>query len=782
MFTSPQCTLGGELLDANVTPISAVYCDPSGAVWAVDASGTRVFHFSASAVADAIASASALSGASFLGVAASESSAVPRFECGEGDHVVGVVFLTTRPASPAVACIATAEGRLVLADPAGPVGGLRQCDLSTPLTAVAPVSVDEAGAAAENGPGVLVSSFDGTFSEVVFVEWEGEDEAEEVRATGLFRIRGCLQSVILDGGCERILTITQRGDVDVWNWRKGFDETLSFGMPAYSVDDYGAPSCSILLSGGQLWVGTVMGYIVAFALKPGASDGSPRHVWQAHRDAASVQSLLVMSLGRHVWSYAADGQALVWDAAAWTLQGSFQFPGDAVSTLHSGPSCVDTVLWATCTNSGAVTWFTVKEPLLRAEKLLSLDRGGCIVRLSDVERLHVLEALVSHLCLQLAQTEAADEEAEPSRHAMEEGEGGHETVANMTTPPHLDVALQQLGEDYPTARQLPPALASLVVGRRMVRRSLADAGVRARSFLEDIQLLLQEHRRHRGLQAQVQRCLAELRQELQPGEACDTLEDVVDTVRALARRMRDDSLAASTAMSSSERNHRTSSRARSGSAQDTSAMVSPPAGAGDGAAARRLEEDLRLERQRRERSEAQLAEVYDEKRELQRQLTQSTRQQEAYEERLLSLERLLATAKKAAAVKTAEAARFSEMEASLHEAHHTIDTLQAKLETLMRGRQESLHTAKENKSLHAELHTFEVKEQLARRAFASFIETQDFVLDRLSNMLQHADVDGDGPHAVSSLYEWLCGRVETQHAFLVGLKRDYTRQRAKDAA
>ncbi|ESL10918.1 hypothetical protein TRSC58_01341 [Trypanosoma rangeli SC58] len=790
MFASPQCTLGGELFDASRTPISAVYCDPSGAVWAVDAAETRAFHFSASAVANLIASASSLPAEPHLDVAA-KAPASPRFECGEGDHILAVVFPTTRHASHAVACIATTEGRLVLIDPEDPVGELRQCDLSTPLTAVTPVSMDGVSATVGNGTGVLVSSFDGTFSEVVFVEWEGEDKAE-VSATGLFRICGHLQAVVLDEAHERIITITQRGDVDVWNWRKGFDETLTFGMPAYSVDDYGEPSCSILLSGGQLWVGTVMGYIIVFALKPGVSDGSLQHVWQAHSDAIAIRSLLVMSLGRHIWSYAADGQVLVWDTAAWTLQGSFQFPGDAFSTLHGGLRCIDTIVWATGRTAGTVTWFTVKEPLLRAEKGLPLDRDRCMVRQSDAERFHVLEALVSHLCSQLMQDEADNEGAELpggrasangaelSEHPMEEGEERHKTVANMTTPPHLDVALQQLGEDYQVARLLPSAVASLVTGRRMVRRALTDAGARARSFLEDVQLLLQDYSRHRELQAQVQRCLADLRQVLQPGEACDTLDDVVDTVITLTRRTGDDSFLASPAKSSSERNCRTSSRPRSGSAPEFAAIALSLAGTGDGVAARQLEEDLRLERQRRECSEAQLTEVCDEKRELQRQLSQSMRQQEEYEERLLSLERRLAAAKKAAAMKTTEAALFSEMEASLHEAHQTTNALQAKLESLMRGREESIHVAKENKSLRAELHTFEAKEQLARRALASFIETQDLMLDKLNDVMQHADTGGDVPRGVSLLYEWLCDRVESQHAFMVELKRGYTRLRERD--
>ncbi|RNC43697.1 hypothetical protein TcCL_NonESM06641 [Trypanosoma cruzi] len=382
MLASPQCTLGGELLAANVTPISAVYCDPNGGLWAIHASGMCVFYFSASAVADIISSTSSSSSASFSGVAAigakSKAPSAPIFECSEEDQILAVVFPTTRNASRLFACIATTEGRLVLVDTEEPVNVLRQCDIGTLFTAVTPVPMDAACEAAEDGAGVLVSSFDGTFSEVVFVHWEGDDKAV-VSATGLFRIRGNLHNVILDEASKRILTITQHGEVDVWNWRKGFDETLSFGMLAYSADEYGEPSCSILLSGGRLWIGTMMGYIVVFHLRPGVSDGSPRHVWQAHSNAVAIRSLLLMSLGRHIWSYAADRQALVWDAEAWTLQGSFQFPGDGFSKLHGGLRCMDTIAWGIDETAGTVTWFTVKEPFCEqiVDYLLGATSASC---------------------------------------------------------------------------------------------------------------------------------------------------------------------------------------------------------------------------------------------------------------------------------------------------------------------------------------------------------------------------------------------------------------------
>ncbi|EKG01746.1 hypothetical protein TCSYLVIO_007250 [Trypanosoma cruzi] len=791
MLASPQCTLGGELLAANVTPISAVYCDPSGGLWAIHASGMCVFYFSASAVADIISSTSSSSSASFSGVAAIgaklKAPSAPIFECSEEDQILAVVFPTTRNASRLFACIATTEGRLVLVDTEEPVNVLRQCDIGTLFTAVTPAPMDAAGEAAEDGAGVLVSSFDGTFSEVVFVHWEGDDKAV-VSATGLFRIRGNIHNVILDEASKRILTITQHGEVDVWNWRKGFDETLSFGMLAYSIDDYGEPSCSILLSGGFLWIGTMMGYIVVFHLRPGVSDGSPRHVWQAHSNAVAIRSLLLMSLGRHIWSYAADRQALVWDAETWTLQGSFQFPGDGFSKLHGGLRCMDTIAWGIDETAGTVTWFTVKEPFLRADCGLSFGRDECVMPRGEVERLHLLETLVSHLCSQLLHAASSDEgtavrERSSSlndEHTTKNGVKEEEEEQNMATPPHIDLALQQLDEDHPSARLLPPAVASLVVGWRMVRRTLADAGMRSRSFLEDVQVLLQDNRRHKELQAQVRRCLAELRQELQHGDVCDTLDDVVDIFRALVRRVEEDSPAASPAHSAIDRNRQTSSRTHSGSTDDAIKTVPSLVEASDDVRARRLEEDLMHERQRRERSEMQLTEAYDEKRELQRQLTQSMRLQEDYEERLLSLERSLKTAKKAAAVTATEAARFSEMEANLNEAHHTIHLLQDKLEGLMRERQESLQTAQENKSLHAEVQNFQVKEQVARRALASFIETQDFMLDKLSDVLQHTNTDVELYSEVSSLYETFCSRVEMQHGFLVELKRGYARQRDKD--
>ncbi|KEG15427.1 hypothetical protein DQ04_00081260 [Trypanosoma grayi] len=778
--------MGGQLPSARVGAFSAVYCDPYGAVWTVGGSGTRVFYFSASAVAEQM---------SPLSASTVEEPSAPLFECNDSDSVLAVVFPTTCGGLRVFACIATAAGCLVLVDADAPTSVLLcQCDLGVPLTAVAAAPLNTTDTT-PNGAGntedalegeqkeyvqkigVLVSSFDGTFSEVVFVQWGDSNRSEAVDANGvatagLYRIRGRLHTVALDETRERIVTVTQRGDVDVWNWRRRADETLSFGMPAYRAEEHGEPSCCVLLRGGRLWVGTATGCIAAFLLKPSTADGAPQRVWQAHRKGLAVRSLLVMSLGRHVWSYADDRRACVWDVDTLTLQGSFQFPGDGFAALRCGARDVRTTMWGVDASAGTATWLSVQEPLLHADSCAVLAHKECIIRRGDVERFTVLEALVTHLCTLLQQQQQQQETAEEQEDDREVREG-----ADMSTPPHVELALQQLAEDYPTARALPSAVASLIVGQRMLRRALAEETLRSKSFLEDLQRLLVERRRHRELHAQVQRCLEELHGLLPREEQCESLDDVAVAVRSLLQR--NTSPSTSLLLTPTRNKPRGPSHTRSLSADGVAAAASPPAEARDDHT-HALQANLEEERRRRQHCEAQLVELDDERRELRQQLTQSVRQQEEYERRTVSLERSLKSAKKAAAVSSTEATRLCEMEASLHEARSTALALQQKVEALVRERHEA---AQVNASLQASLRRFEAKEQLARRAFANFIETQEHVLDDLGGMLQHADNVGDDDDknkalhtGVTDLHEWLCVRLGEQREFHAGLRRSYAQQ------
>nr|CCC89271.1 conserved hypothetical protein [Trypanosoma congolense IL3000] len=747
MFAPPECVMEGELPVTHEVSFSSIHCDHQGGVWAVDLNGTRVFRFPGPAAMESAQSPGGTSNLSEL-----------YFECTHDTEgrVLAVVFTTVRGQQlqqQMVACVATTTGCLVFGNVGQPNRVTQRVELGSEITAVVagPLgkgsspqrpggadnddlevsSVCHDGCAGEGG--VLVSSFDGTYSEVLYVrcnvgnsEEEPQPQDYDVDMVGLFRVQGRVCGLMVDETCERVVTVNEHGDVDVWNWQRGVDETASFGMPAYPAADYGVLSCCVLLGGFQLWIGTSRGFVVVFCLEraeddsapedinvaitrstvdgttSGASKGAPQRTWRAHGDAA-VRSLLVLSVGRFVWSYGADQQAHVWDATELVLRGSLQFPCESLSELRGGDQRLETIVWGVCGGSGKVTQFRVREPLPFDGQSLLFARDNHTAR-EQMERYGILNALVAHLCslLRPIYERIRDSSEKPlddedsiylyrSSGEGDESDGDPHEIAPLFMPPHADLALKQLESCHPTARYLPHAIASLVAGHRVASQLRYNNGRRGpTTFLEDLRFF----------------------QRRQQEEA-----HILHSLR--------------------------------------------------------LEADE--ERRARRDVETRLMEREEEVRDQQQRIEQSAHLHEEYERRLATLKRELKSAKSRAAVTSAGASRLTEMESSLHEAHCTVQGLQERLEGLMRERQHYLRVSEENKSLQALVRRFELKQQMAKRVIANFMATQDHVIDALADIVETSGTASDRAvrKDISGLHEWLCRNVEVQREFLSSLKRSY---------
>ncbi|RHW74471.1 wd40 repeat domain-containing protein [Trypanosoma brucei equiperdum] len=750
MFAPPECTIEGELPLKCESPFSSVYRDPQGAVWTVDSTSTRVFRFPRVVVCP-----NSTPGHSSPAPKGSDELDQPYFDCSEeNDRVLSVVFTTVRDDERFFVCIATAGGCIAFGVADSFEGDIRRVQLGVELTALAAAPCTD-GASAKDcddgnedllettslcnsgyGGGVLVSSFDGTFSEVMLLCWVSDSCAadlpqrdSDVDVVGLFRVQGRVCGLMVDEVGDRVVTVTQRGDVDVWNLRANVDETHTFGMPAYLASEYGEPCCSILLGGYQLWIGTSKGFVIVFFLQPlgnvvsndnspcishtkcnvdesKGSRGAPHRVWHAH-GATAVRSLLVMSLGRLVWSYGADQQANVWDTTELLLRGSLQFPCGDLSELCCGGQYLDTSVWGVCSGSGKLTQFRVKELLFGGSRGLAAALCGPTSN-EQMERCNVLGSFVSYLCSLLNPTSeqphasstmitAATDESNCSYGLSLNGDGDTDTdkyeTDTLCLPPHMEVVVKQMEQCYPASHLLPHAVTSLVKGQRIVSQLTANERRGSATFLDGLRHLQRQHQ-----------------------------QDSYD-LKALRLQVEE-------------------------------------------------------ERKKRQDAEARLAERENETHEYQQRLERLTVLQEECEKRTATLERQLKSAKKAAAVTSAEATRLCEMEANLHEAHCTVQGLQERMESLVRERQEYLRVSQENKSLRAQVRRFELKQQVAKRALANFIATQDHIVDSLGNILL-VDEGGDHRRAhadIDNLYEWLCRNIENQQEFLAGLKRSYETQ------
>ncbi|KAH8611206.1 wd40 repeat domain [Trypanosoma vivax] len=758
MFATPHCTFVEVLNTPSGEPFSAVYCDPYGGVWTVNASGRCVFYFPPEAVSS------------------SNYPVGARFECGRTDDtVLSVIFPLGRNGSPCIACIVTTEGDVALEGVGDHAEVSCRSALGAKLTAVAPITllgdqetmvsrlkeslIRESGIStvtfhsdggdSNSDVSVLVSSFDGAFSEISLIYWSHvprggvgrRSEGKEITSiTSLFRVRGHVRAVMVDEECKRIFTVNQRGDVDIWNYRREADETLLFNMPAYSAAEYGEPSSCILLGGQQLWVGTSLGCVLVFCLqtgvcpmgdgdvtsgattnstsKSGSSSGMPSHVWRVHGGVA-VRSLLVMSLGRCVWSYAADQQAHVWDTLTLTLRGSLQFPGNNMNKLCSGTQTLDATMWGVNGCTGAVTQFRVKE-LLRCDAQVGLfGRDEWIIRQCKFGHLDMLRLLVMYLCSLLTHQKKSETLNEQLRGATQlpddqswnvgasddgwdDRTGVNDIVVRngirvgdvpaLSFPPYIELVLQQLDDEYPMVRSLAAAVSSFTVSSAVLKRLFVSEGWTSTTYIKDLKFLEEQWLEARAL--------------------------------------------------------------------------------------KHLKAEVLEERRRRSTAEKCLSEVRGENYELNQRLTRSLTLQEEHEERVDSLERQLASAKRAAAVSSAEATQLCEMEARLHESHCTITVLQERMEGLVRERQEHLRVVHENKLLTATVHRYEAKQEMAKRAFANFLATQSFLYDKLHDIVEEGETGRDGVvrASVQELLKWFSEHLEEQREFHLDLKRSYELQ------
>jgi hypothetical protein len=478
-FGTPQCGVAVELpAPARRSGWSRVSSDTLRNVWTVDAEAQRdVFFFSSQEIAQWTSLFGENQAVQTLPALTSPITSIEA-----GDRVIAIVHGDANDQA-SWTWVVTHLGTILLIDAAA-----RSVVSSHRIGAVIT-------AVCRMGPADLIVATRGpttsNYSEVISLHYTHDNTSKPPTAKGkaLFRLGDqveCLciaaaksaqdaaNSSILSNGWDTnagrhlLFSITEHGNIDVWDLAAACDATSEFHDLHYDTEDLGGPTCAAVV-GSALWIGTSFGPVVVC---PVAGAGS-FEVLQHHK--AKVTSIFPMTLGSRVWSCCSDGVVAVWSVARKKPCGQFDIQATPMLSLHNTQPQLLTSVWGVDARHRATCW-EVREDFVDAlhvieDGTLSVkSRGSASPARRNTDTREAWVGFVGSLCDVL--TGRAKE---------------------CSFPPML------LDEhDAPEeARYLPDALVSLSECREMICGSFRELEWQSVSLSEDVKYLAKRAKDHR---------------------------------------------------------------------------------------------------------------------------------------------------------------------------------------------------------------------------------------------------------------------------------------------
>jgi hypothetical protein len=725
---------------------TAVYADDFGGVWVVLAGAQEVYYYAAHTLAATMAERPA----TLPSCAATPAPTMPQhtlaFRC-DGrpdappedaqDRVLSVLFFNSDTNISASAqrrrdsCIVTEGGtmaflRVPTAHDEIPV--LLQPYQEVHLN----LQVCAATAAAD---AIILCCFDGEFTEVVRAVVVGMSETSplegrcahhsdaalpdalctcEVEATGQFRVQGRIHCVLHDDVHGALITVSDAGNVDVWDTAHSTDVTAQFGSPAWDVAKHGTATYALICR-DKLWIGLTSGQLLVYSFvhSDRRGEGSPAAaagmLLRSH--SSPIAGVLAMSMQSSVWScVVGNGRVNVWDAADASFRGSFVFPESGIHSWHTGAMQLRTALWGVDGASGEPCLLQVSE---------SLSEGNAYAcDLADTRTRHTQEALLKsyRVCWRslLRRFGAV-------RRGLRRDEGNDEALSEASDEGEMTAALQYIDADEhgleggggaAVAEELLDTMTALhrlcVVDRRAHGGRDRAVDVVLEDFLREWQ------------------CRADTRDDVvsflrfvnttdgrgSKSKAVHSLEDAQDEFTRLYGEVEE--LRKAVVEAEAAAHSRANEEIASATAEATAALRNE---------LESLREAWQDAAAQNEKLATQLQAAHAEMQSSAEQQTHLTQLLEDAETQLAETRKSLLATKRAAEVTASEVSSLFEMESKLHESQQVIAELSTKHEALV--------AAAEAKD--AELRMFLHKQTAAKTALQSLLQAQNAMADNVGD-------------------------------------------------
>ncbi|KPI85623.1 hypothetical protein ABL78_5304 [Leptomonas seymouri] len=746
MFRHLQCIQKGSVRMPGNHKGSAVYADDYGGVWAVSADAQEVYYYTA----HTLASSMELQPTTLPPFVSSSASSSPltsspptphtlAFRCGklkgvsEAEHpdsVHSILFFNGDASSSTAlqhrrdVCVVT-EG--------GTVAFLRVPMASgEPPLLLQPFQEVRLGlrvsAATATANAVILCCFDGAFTEVVRAVVVPEAAAAaaatpsarvqcphqsdmampdaicacEVEATGLFRVQGCVLCVLFDSVRETIVTVSDAGNVDVWDVALGRDVTAQFGSPAWDAAKHGSATCAIICR-EKLWVGLNSGQLAIFSFV--SSDrlteddaaqralGATTMALLLRSHSSPITGVIPMSLQSSVWSCAAaNGSVNVWDATDASFRGSFVFPEPGIQSWYASVAQLRAALWGIDGASGEPCLMQISESISRADAYVCSG--------TDARKLHAQERLLQSYrrCwrgllrdFRVVHQGAQDSEKEDWR---------GETMAAALED--IEADLKDIDDVVGLVRKMQTLMASL---HRLCAVDRRVRGGRARPVNVVLEEFLDDWLQRIDTRDEVESFLSSLNAVCGGGRSIHSLDDVQELFTHLSA-------------------HAEELQQALGALEQSKADESIAAAAGGAADALRteqmsLEESLHVAEARSQELELLLREAHEERRSALEQKKHLEQLLEDAEGQLEEAKRSLLAMKRAAEVTATEVSSVFDMESKLHVSQGVISSLSAKVEALL----------KDTEAKEGEVQAFRSKEKAAKEVLQSVLRVQNAMAD-----------------------------------------------------
>lgn len=757
MFRDLQCVQKGRVRMPDDCRAAAVFADDYGGAWVLSADRQSVLYYTSHTLAAAMTQQAHALPSLTAPVAAPLSYATQSlnppppstlaFCCSEKDDCVHAVLFFNSNATAAPeqhrrdACVVTEGGvvallRVPTARDARP----------TLLQPYQKVHLDLRVSAAATMPGaVVLCCYDGTYTEVVRTVVVGEaaptsslptdvptaaasttalcphhsDAAVSdamctcaIEAAGLFRVEGRLACVVYDGVHRFLITISDAGNVDVWDVRSGCDATAQCGSPSWDTARYGTATCAVVCR-DNLWVGLTSGQLLAFSLVSG--DTGAMAVLRSHN--VPLTDVVAMSMQSSVWSCAAgSGKVNVWNASDASFRGSFVFPASGVQAWCVGAAQVRTALWGIDGASGEPCLSQMTETLSRRDALLygSDDVDAQREKESLLDAYRVCWRGLMRQVLSLSQRDDAAATAE-------------EDADRAWRSEHVVAAVARIDEDLGGADDVHNSVKDLLAVFKAVQRlcvlhqRLRGGG--SSSVTAVVDSVLHDWQRCQQEREEVDEFLRSVR-DMQVAssnadrnaQSADSLEDVLVCFTQLCTQVEELTAALAAAANTEEINAKTEAAVAEATEHLRREVTE-------------LQDALHDVEARNEEMEARLRVAEEDAEAAHERQGAAERLLEGTEAQLDETRKSLLASKRAAEVKATEVSSLFDMEAKLHEAQDVIGELSAQVEQLLRDME-----GKKN-----EVASFHRREVAFKDVLKRVLQAQNAVADEVGDFADMVD-------------------------------------------